>query len=217
MQKTFRVEEIFFYWLTVVGLYLTGKTDNVPVDVPMNNDLHPSVTAQHVIYERKNLNDHWSSFSTIPWGRSLITTGIWVVFLIATNHKLCTEKKNVFCPKKITCFMRKIFSQVHAVTGSKSWVFVQRKLTIWAQSRRDCYVKELKQTTTKTATLTPPNKEFNEQSKICIVNLCTFLCPPLQKTTWNDEVYLYQNTVGRNMLRARVCDVLRHVGNWKSN
>lgn len=39
------------YWLTTVGLYLTGSTDNVPVDVPMNNDVHLSVTAQHVIYE----------------------------------------------------------------------------------------------------------------------------------------------------------------------
>ena len=45
---------------------MTGNTDNVPVDVPMNNDLHPSVTAQHVIYERKNLNDDWSRFITIP-------------------------------------------------------------------------------------------------------------------------------------------------------
>ena len=44
--------------------------------------------------------------------------------------------------------------------------------------------RELKQTTTTTVTRTSPNKRFNEQNNtklcICVINLCTFLCRPLQ-------------------------------------
>ena len=39
-------------WPTTAGLHLTDSTDNVPVDVAMNNNLHPSVTMQHVIYTK---------------------------------------------------------------------------------------------------------------------------------------------------------------------
>ena len=62
----------------------------------------------------------------------------------------------------------------------------------WAAYVLSLYgIRELKQTTTKTATRTSPNKRFNEQNNSCARALYIFVhfFAVLCKTrTWNDQV-----------------------------
>ena len=49
---------------------------------------------------------------------------------------------------------------------------------------------------TKTATRTSPNKRFNKQWLcMCVINLCTFLCRPLQNNVFSDTHGLLVGTM----------------------